>query len=807
MAGGSGTGPGDTSTGTPWLFGERSLRRYLSNLYAAMVASTGNARLLLDRDPADVRREDAEGGVAAKEQLEDACDWLDEARILCGDPRVFDAAILGCARIAAGYLVGVRSAGASTAHFDSWVFAKSTPPDDNDDDPAGAGHGVRTIISAVVPCLETCMSVRVAPGMATGVSRGLYRLGPATPMPLTNRLHLVGGAGAAPLPGGMLRLADWHFLKASPSDLHALSTSVEMDAYCEIASTQDDSRQRLAALFVLPGAVAALDDSSVVIRGFRGEEVAAARRGGSPPDPDGLPRGTADIRRRPASMHGRFLVAAWYQPRMPGDDQAPRMPELLHFEACGHNEAILDDLIGYVRMRGRAGAGGLRARYGEAYPSIVSDAACLAVCGGGNAVEYRRTRSVAEAGSPTREFLAAVDAMKAEWRRCRAGGGDGDALPAAPRSIVSEEGADMAALSPRPGRGASARRTLLADLQDEFDRTGHWRGETDDGGGETRAGRAGIPRLAAGLERLGLLRRDGRILSVTDRGQRALAASFQQDTRQYASGKDCLYLPESATRIPASTLLRCLRDGGDYAKVEGPGGKNSLLWVRKGAEEVATADIERYGALLECSRRLILECTRTVNHEINARFVRGELERRGKRVAFLHVLAMLEQLERAGRLEAAGGGSWVYPLRGRILDTMRENRTRAWDMDGILAAAGIGRNDIEGAGAALEGLAAGGLVVGLEDGRWECSMDKMDEAGQRRRRAAHLARAAALSALRQKRAGMDSGRLVELVAGHLSVQFKSRPVRGLRQIARDAVSVLVEDGRAVDVGGMVRLAA
>lgn len=54
---------------------------------------------------------------------------------------------------------------------------------------------------------------------------------------------------------------------------------------------------------------------------------------------------------------------------------------------------------------------------------------------------------------------------------------------------------------------------------------------------------------------------------------------------------------------------------------------------------------------------------------------------------------------------------------------------------------------------------------------------------------------------------MDADRLVELVAGHLSVQFKSRPVSGLRQIARDAASGLVGDGRAAEGGGMVRLAA
>ena len=451
---------------------------------------------------------------------------------------------------------------------------------------------------------------------------------------------------------------------------------------------------------------------------------------------------------------------------------------------------------------GRArGAGGLRARYGPEWRSIAPGAACLDADGG--AAGYRRARR-RPGGSPAQEFFSAVDDMRAAWSRCRTGGG----LPAASRDIVPEGGTDTAALSSWMGRGAAASRTLLAGMQHEFDRTGCWPGEREGGPG---SGRGGIPHRAAALERLRLLRRDGHALSVTDRGLKALAASFRQDVRQHTAGRDALYLPEIESRTPASVLLRHLRNGGDFERAAGPRGKNPLLWVRKGADAEADADLaaelQRCEAVLAERHGIILECTRTVNHEINARFVRGELERRGKRVAFLHVLAMLEQLERAGRLEAAGGGSWVYPLRGRILDTMRGNRARAWDMDGILAATGIGRNDIKSVGGALEELAAGGLVVGLEDGRWECRVDKMDGAGQRRRRAVYLARSAALSALRQKRAGMDSGRLVELLAGHLSVQFKSRPVRGLRQIARDAVSGLVGDGRAAEGGGMVRLAA
>ena len=605
------------------------------------------------------------------------------------DPRAFEDAILGCARRATSYLVGVRGAGTSTSHFDSWVFRKSVPQDD-----AGGGNSsARTVVSAIVPALETCMSVRMPPDSAADVSRGHYRLGPATPMPLTNRLHFVGGAAATPLPDRPPGLAAWDFLKASPRDLHALSESIEMDAYCEIASVQDSLRHYLGAPVILPGAVKSLDDYTVAIEGLGGEEITAVRQGGSPPEPDGLPHGGGT----PGAVggHGRFLVAAWYRPGMRGAvggdggsaASAPRAPELLHFEACGRDEAVLDDMIGHVRLRGRAGAGGLRARYGQDWRSIASGAARMNVAGG--AAEYRRARG--PSGSPEREFFAAVDGMRAAWATCRTGGG----LPAAPRDIVPEGGADAAALSSWVGRGAN--RTLLADMQHAHDLTGYWPGERDGDGGPG-SGRGGARHRVAALERLGLLKSDGRILSVTDRGLKALADSFRRDARQHAEGKNIVYLPEVGSRIPASVILRHLRDGGDFERAAGPRGKNSLLWVRKGAGADAglAAELERCEALLAKHHGIILECTRTVNHDINARFVQGELEKRGARIAFFYVSAMLGQLERAGRLEAAAAagrtpcaGACSTPCAGTARERgtwtassarpgRRETTSRAW---------------------------------------------------------------------------------------------------------------------------------
>ena len=762
-------------------------------MYATMVSTTGNAQLLLDRDPADVRREDAEGGDTARDQMARACGWLAEARVTCNTPQASDDVFLGCARSAARYLVKVRDAAASTGHFDSWVFKKSSPPD------AGAAHD-RTVISAVVPALETCMSVRAPADTAEGISRGFWRIGPATPMPLTNRLHCVTGARAVPLPGRAPRLGDWDFLKAPPSDLAALSDSLEMDAYCEVASVQDDSRQRLAAPVVLPGTVEELDDSTVTLKGLvGGEEVVALRQGGSPPPPDGLPRG-GEARGAPGKR-GRFLVVAWYQPRRRAPSSGPTRtvyPELLHFEECGQDEAVLDDLIGHVRMRGRAGAGGLADRYGGGYRSIASRAARLTVdCEG--AVEYGHAGG-RTGGSPVREFFGAVAAMRSAWSRHRAGEG----LPVAARDVASGERADIASLVSWMGRsgGGADRRNLLADIQHEFDLTGYWRGELDGGGASS--GRRGMPYIADGLERQGLLSCDGGVISVTDMGRRVLGAALGPDAERYVSGRDILYLPEVESRIPASVLLRRLKDGGDFARAKGPDGRrNALLWVRMGAD--TAEDQKRYDAALAGQHRLVLECSRTANHVLNARFVHGEMAKRGARIACAHVSAMLGQLERAGRLEVAGDGEWRYPMRGRIIDAMLGDPARAWDMDGILEATGIARRDSGDVDLALGELASDGLIAGLEDGRWGCRAEGVDEQGQRRRRAAALARAAVLSALRQKGAGMDSGRLAELVGGHLSRRFSRNRVSGLKQIARDAASSLAKEGRIGERDGIVRL--
>ena len=794
-ADGGGHGAG-TSDGAPWLFGEGALRAQLSNMYAAMVSTTGNARLLLDRDPDDVRREDAEGGDTARDQMAEACGWLAEARLTCETPRAFDDAILGCARSAARYLVKVRDAGASTAHFDSWVFKKSSPP--------GAAADSSTVISAVVPALETCMSVRAPPGVAEGIPLGFCRIGPATPMPLTNRLHWVSSTEAVPLPGRAPRLGDWDFLKASPSDLDALSGSLEMDAFCEVASVQDDSWQRLGAPVVLPGTVEDLDDSTVTFRGLGGEVVPALRQSGSPPPPDGLPHGSDAL--QAAGMHGRFLAVAWYQPRMRASASGAtrtKYHELLHFEECGRDEAVLDDMIGHVRMRGRAGAGGLAARYGKDYASIVRRTACLTMDGEG-AVAYGHAGGDGDGAGDglVRAFLDAVSAMRAAWSRYRTGEG----LPVAARDIASGERADIASLASWMGRGGADRKNLLADIQHEFDLEGYWRGERDRGDdGGAGSGRLDVPHIAVGLERQGLLSRGEGVLSVTDRGRKVLEAALKADAERYVSGRDVLYLPESESRIPASVLIRYLKDGREFARAEGPDGRNALLWAREGAD--AAEDVKRYGAVLAGQHRLVLDCSRTANHPINARFVRYELARRGVRIACVHASVMLGQLERAGRLEAEGDGEWTYPMRGRIMDTMLGEPARAWDMDGILAATGIAGRDAKDVGLALAALASDGLIAGLEDGRWGCREEGVDEQRQRRMRAAVLAGGIVMSALRSKRAGMDSGRLVEVASGRLSRMFLRNQVRGLKGIVRDAVSSLVENGRVEEQGGMLRLAA
>lgn len=189
-------------------FTERTLRKYLSSIYVAMIGSNRNVDLMLKAHPADVRSEQIGGYDEARAGMEDACAWMRDVEIACEDKRTFDDVILGTARLVARYVASVRNLDEHTVPLDCWVFQKS--------DPYGAAYGEQTTVSMIVPEIESCMSIRLDAELAKMISPGFWRFESVLPMPLINRLHHTTRKISSI--DGIPSLGSWNFLKVSFED-------------------------------------------------------------------------------------------------------------------------------------------------------------------------------------------------------------------------------------------------------------------------------------------------------------------------------------------------------------------------------------------------------------------------------------------------------------------------------------------------------------------------------------------------------------------------------------------------------------
>ena len=731
------------------LFTERELRKQLSNIYAAMVESTGNAELLIDRDLEDMGYGDTSGNFHTRRSMVDACEWLADVQFQCRDPGTFDDVIMGAVRKTAHYLVSVRKKKPTTS-LEGWIFQKSKVLENT--------YGQRIAMAMIVPQLESCMSVRLPDNVAEDMDKGhFYRFLSATPMPITNRLHVpthkIVRVGTSP------RLPDWDFLKTAFDDRDKFSDSLEMDVYCEIPSIQSNSAHHLGAPIILAGTISFADESDVTIKGVAGNKSFTVKR-------SGLELQTECDLQDMVGMSARFLVVEWYSPgkHKRGRD---RFPELLWYEAGDLQDLRNDDLVGYVRLRGSVDLDTLHDRYGTV---DVSKIGCLSEDGG--AIRY--TGTAVPADPVVGEFLELVREIRKMWLQYRRDSG----LPVTKHDVISDDNANTAVMTSKLEKKPEMKNTL-SDIQAVFDATGNWAAKLD------HTGEYGLKRHVKQLVRIDLLNSNGDNLEVTPIGRRILGMVLEGEIARYLSFLNCLYIPELDFHIPRSILLRHLKNTGDFSESQVEWGKNKLLWVRSGA--TADPKIKEYEDKLIRHHNLILRRLRTVNHPANPKFVHDELAKQGRGIDYLSAGIMLDQLHRIGKLTGSED-IWEYDIYWRIRDLISEDRDGEWILDRVMAEIRAPLPDRKKAGDVLAKLEKEGLIVKLTGGVWVWRKDGVD---QRRVYVSGRIKQKTLSVLAAAgKRGVDCGTLVGRVYGTMHDQLEDFPVAVRKQLVVDSISEL-----------------
>lgn len=734
------------------VLGEPELRKALSSIYASMVESSENTELFLRGDPSDVRDEDAGGNSFVRSAMIDSCQWLADLQIQC-HPDAFDA-VLGCVRTAARYLKHIRST-KSTTSLTGWAFRKSSIIEN--------AYGKRAAVTAVMPELESCMTMRLDAGACGGVEKGTYEVGSATPMMLTNRIHLTRN-DISPVERSP-DLKGWDFLKVAFNDAGTFEESVEMDRYCEIASVQSKRALHLGAPITIAGTLDDVDDAKATVRSLVGKDVITIIHSAAGDEYEKL----QSARGRPC----RFLVAQWYQP---GDYQRgyKKQPEMLHFEEGGLQELRRDDLIGYVRLRGQVDVSVAEDAYGMSIP----DVACL----------VKKEGIVGYVGRPRprdpviNAFLDAVDEIRKTWTEYRRN----DRLQVMETDIISEEKQNIAVivarLDSRPGL-----KNALSDTLARFDYSGDWPDEP------AASEDAIAAKYARSLARLGLTQTGSGKSSVTDKGRRVLEKALKAEVERYLAARDCIYLPELASPTPRSVILQHLKNGAVFREHITASSKNKLLWIRR--ETRPDSKIEECVKDLERQRNDILEVVRKVNHQINSKFVHDELKARGVGTDYTSIGVMMRQLAAAGSLEGSED-DWSYPLHRRIPDIVGSDKDGEWDMARVMDESRIALTDGDLVRTEMERMEAKGLIAKIADGKWAWKKQGVD---QRRDYADRVVREKILALLRIKKRGMDSKILPGRVNAMVLDQFIDMD---RNKLVRDAIQELKKRNLIYEKEGM-----
>jgi len=317
-----------------FLFKEKTFRSNLTNLYLAVMTGP-NAEILTSQHPTTINTNLARGTTQTKKAMFDLVNWLKFVEEISYSS---DSAkqILEPVRAVSEFMESVKD---KTTKLSAWVFSKSKPyPDPFSDEK-------RVTISMLVPSLQAAMSFRCTESEAASIAYGMSEFGELKPLPFVNRFRQFHPSNAKC--SSQFSLVDSNFLKTSFDDLKYFSCSLEMEHYCEIASTQSKKRQLLGAPLICGGKVVSVAWPSIWISSANEPTHESEFQISEQLDGNLISNKIENFEGKAV----RFLCVCWYRT---GTEPAshPKLPELMHIEeANDETELIADDAIGFVRIR------------------------------------------------------------------------------------------------------------------------------------------------------------------------------------------------------------------------------------------------------------------------------------------------------------------------------------------------------------------------------------------------------------------------------------------------------------------------
>lgn len=328
-------------------FLEYKIRGMLTAVYDAIIHSNKNANLLSKLDMSNIKLEKYGGNDSAVRGMNNVLNWILETKEDFDDKNIYDEQIIQPIRLSAQSIVNMMS---KTTTIIGWVFEISQPYD--------AGYGKIRTISIIVPELKTNMCLRIKDDKCDSMENQFYEFERVKPIPWINRMHQQKYQFIKH--EKKLSIKDWDFLKIGFGDYEEFSTSIEMENFCEIESSQHNGRHKLSTVFIMCAKIMEVREPEIIIRSILDDTMVTF--------------GMSDDMEKNISLStlkeytGKFvrLLAMQtyaYDPKA----ELTKRPELIFAELIPAPELLEDDFIGYVRMRRCVDIVQINNRYGKSF--------------------------------------------------------------------------------------------------------------------------------------------------------------------------------------------------------------------------------------------------------------------------------------------------------------------------------------------------------------------------------------------------------------------------------------------------------
>ena len=707
---------------------EHIMRINMIRLYASMTKSTRNTDLILSGRLVGITKEDVGGNSDIKERMVGLSRWLEELQI-GSTKRDFENAFMNPMRKAAEFRDYMHRRTPASTDMDGFVFAVSDPYDD------GIVDEDMCTVSAIVPCLQSAMHIRVKD---TYTTLGWKTFRNVQPIPLASRLYPtrleIITSERHPDVDGM------GFLKCPLSEAENFERSLAMENFCEIGSSQTEKKPRLGAPVIVSGLVTKITPHRITVNGCdsSGSQMTASLSS---------ELGNRFKRNRLGDLKNawvRMLIVVWYWSKEDSDEDRP-FPELYMIEKTTEERAVVDDIVGYVRVFGSAGTEDLERTYTRIPEHLPLELAEDGV--------FRPAYKNSSVDAVCRKFVNTVDAIRA--MRLETGSPN---IHCMPDEVLDDQITEKHVLG-RLKRNSDMRLVLLRII------LGGERG----GGSTVNEIRGLLPHVKDGvfsyymwlLKRQFVLKGDGGILRATRSGKIYGYATMRDDVAKSIMPwlKSAVFLPDLRdAKIPASFVMKYLEEIA-YSPIVVDGHPCKVAWCKPDASREET---DACVAKVADMRESVLGIFYSFYHSITSEYISCELCTNGLNISTVYVDALLFMMEKTGDVNR-DGDSWCVSMKNRIRRTIA-HRTADISKDELMTISYVAGKDKDKVDDILEALRGDGTVSLLPNGNWIPSKSLE----QWQIQAVNVeARNCAVSLLGRRRSGMSEDMFMERMRYHI----------------------------------------